>query len=119
MSTARRQLKYPSSGQRICVGFKKNKSPESLLQTMFSISAQWEKSKETGQVTSPPRVVLLKCFITELQASLEKADQDEPTKAAVIKAGWATQKDTEGLCWPYFQYDPQTKTETVDINKKL
>ena len=97
--------------------FQKTKSPESLLQTMFSISTQWKKSKETGQVTSPLRVVLLKCFITELQARLEKAEQDEPTKAAVIKAGWATQKDTDGLCWPYFQYDPQTKTETVDINK--
>ena len=97
--------------------FQQTKSPESLLQTMFSISTQWKKSKETGQVTSPLRVVLLKCFITELQARLEKAEQDEPTKAAVIKAGWATQKDAEGLCWPYFQYDPQTKTETVDINK--
>ena len=91
--------------------FQKTKSPESLLQTMFSISTQWKQSKETGQVTSPLRVVLLKCFVTELQARLEKVDQDEPTKAAVIKAGWATQKDTEG------QYDPQTKTETVDTSK--
>ena len=97
--------------------FQKTKSPESLLQAMFSISTQWKKSKETGQVTSPLRVVLLKCFVTELQARLEKVDQDEPTKAAVIKAGWATQKDTEGMCWPYFQYDPQTKTETVDASK--
>ena len=81
---------------------------------MFDISTQWKKSKETGQVTSPLRVVLLKCFVTELQARLEKLDQDEVTKA---KEGWATQKEAEGLCWPYFQYDPQTKQETVDGSK--
>ena len=97
--------------------FQKTKSPESLLKTMFDISTQWKQSKETGQVTSPLRVVLLKCFVTELQARLEKVDQDEPTKESVIKAGWATQRDTDGLCWPYFRYDPQTKQESVDTSK--
>ena len=97
--------------------FQKTKSPESLLKTMFDISTQWKQSKATGQVTSPLRVVLLKCFVTELQARLEKVDQDEPTKESVIKAGWATQRDTDGLCWPYFRYDPQTKQECVDTSK--
>ena len=71
----------------------------------------------SGSVTSPLRVTLLKRFMTELLARVDKASQDGSTLNALKKVGWVKQVDLEELQWTYFTYNPSKKEEEVDTTK--
>ena len=72
--------------------FMKTRGQESFLPAMYQISQEWKKNKDSGgKVKSPLRIVLLKCYLSEMTARLEKATKDPDTRAAVLKAAWAVE----------------------------
>ena len=97
--------------------FQKTKSPESLLQTMFSISTQWKKSKETGQVTSPLRVVLLKVLHHRASGQIGKGGTRRTNKGGGDKGRMGNSKGHGRTVLALLSVRSPTKTETVDINK--
>ncbi|CAE7796947.1 unnamed protein product, partial [Symbiodinium sp. CCMP2456] len=72
---------------------------------------------DEGKVSSPLRVILLKCFqcfLTELHARLEKAMNTESALAGLLKLQRVQKSEMGVLQWNYFRYDAQTKTEQLN-----
>ena len=98
--------------------FMKTQGQESFLPAMYQISQEWKKNKDSGgKVKSPLRIVLLKCYLSEMTARLEKANKDPDTRAAVLKAAWAVESSGE-LLWNFQQYDKEKQEELVDPSLK-
>ena len=99
----------------------RGKSPSqsaASLPAMYQISQEWKKNKDSGgKVKSPLRIVLLKCYLREMTARLEKATKDPDTRAAVLKAAWAVESSGE-LLWNFQQYDKEKQEELVDPSLK-
>ena len=98
--------------------FMKRQGQESFLPAMYKISQEWKKNKDSGgKVKSPLRIVLLKCYLSEMTARLEKATKDSDTRAAVLKAAWAVEASGR-LLWNFQEYDKEKQEELVDPSLK-
>ena len=81
---------------------------QSFFPTLFQVSQPWKKAKKDPQVKT-----MLKSFPTELVSRMEKAQTDEASKQAIIKAGWAKEQAGK-LLWMFQTWDAEAKKETPD-----
>ncbi|CAE7853719.1 unnamed protein product, partial [Symbiodinium sp. KB8] len=88
--------------------------PGGILPTMFGVSAEWKKLKESSPhlSKSPLPTLMMTCILEELVARMQRTVAEESMQKAALQAGWCT----EAGGWAYKQWDP-IKKELVDTKE--
>ncbi|OLP95953.1 hypothetical protein AK812_SmicGene21867 [Symbiodinium microadriaticum] len=88
--------------------------PGGILPTMFGVSAEWKKLKESSPhlIKSPLPTLMMTCILEELVARMQRTVAEESMQKAALQAGWCT----EAGGWADKQWDP-IKKELVDTKE--
>ena len=88
--------------------------PGGILPTMFGVSAEWKKLKESSPhlSKSPLPTLMMTCILEELVARMQRTVAEESMQKAALQAGWCT----EAGGWAYKQWD-LIKKELVDTKE--
>ena len=85
--------------------------PGGILPTMFGVSAEWKKLKESSPhlIKSPLPMLMMNCILEEMVARMRRTVAEEGMRQAALQAGWCAETGD----WLYKQWDP-IKKELVD-----